>query len=146
MEINEKTYRKIYGYVCRKLNQDLRARYLEDCVQYVCMKHIETGRSWGYLVIDFLRSEGVTKCRRSHQTPTTQALEYVEENHAPQCTDRVDELLSSLPKKFRDVLELIYLKEYTLKEVAEIIGVSTFTIHKIRARALKKLRRDLEQR
>jgi RNA polymerase sigma factor (sigma-70 family) len=142
--MDKKTYRKIFNFVRKKLNSDLRARYLEDCVQFVCLRHLETGRSWLHLVIDFLRAEGVTTCRRSHKTPTTFAVE-LQESDSPLIEHSFGELILNLPDKEKEIIELLYFYEYTINEVAEKIGRSSFTVRKLRRQAFRRIKKDITQ-
>ena len=48
--------------------------------------------------------------------------------------------LETLTKKQKSILELVYIKEYTPKEVAELFGDSKQNISNIKSKALKKIR------
>lgn len=57
--------------------------------------------------------------------------------------NRLIEMISGLPPKYKDILFLYYLEELSAKEVAEILGISTFNVYKRLERAKKLLKAEL---
>lgn len=53
--------------------------------------------------------------------------------------------LNSLPTHYRNVIYLYYYEEYTIPEIAEILGKSKNTISSQLQRARKKLKKILEE-
>lgn len=51
--------------------------------------------------------------------------------------------LLSLPEKYKTVLYLYYLEEYTVKEIAEILGRKESTVQTQLFRGRKRLKMDL---
>lgn len=58
---------------------------------------------------------------------------------------QVLELIYSLPKKYRNVIYLYYYEEYTVPEIAEILGESKNTVNSRLQRARKRLKKILEE-
>jgi uncharacterized protein YuzE/predicted DNA-binding protein (UPF0251 family) len=59
--------------------------------------------------------------------------------------ERLRAALDSLPKRHRAVLELVYLEGLSRSKVAERLGVSTPTVHRLQRDALRMMRVALEQ-
>lgn len=57
--------------------------------------------------------------------------------------NRLIEIISGLPQKYKDILFLYYLEELSAKEVSEILGISTFNVYKRLERAKKLLKAEL---
>lgn len=58
---------------------------------------------------------------------------------------QVLELIYSLPQKYRNVVYLYYCEEYTVPEIAEILGENKSTVNSKLQRARKRLRKILEE-
>jgi RNA polymerase sigma factor (sigma-70 family) len=58
--------------------------------------------------------------------------------------DEVDRVLRVLPPNYREVLELRFLRGYTLKETARAMGVSVGNVKVLQLRALRRAARDFE--
>lgn len=61
-------------------------------------------------------------------------------------TQLVMEELGQLPAHYRNIIYLYYYEEYTIPEIAEILGKSKNTINSQLRRARRKLRKILEER
>ena len=67
------------------------------------------------------------------------ALEYEERNQL------VRKAIDNLPEKYRIVIILRYFENYSCKQIAEILGCASGTVHSRLSRAYKKLRKQLEK-
>lgn len=59
-------------------------------------------------------------------------------------TSDVYEAVMALPKKYRIVVHLFYYEGYSIKEIAEIIGINENTVKSRLSRARKMLKSDIE--
>lgn len=89
----------------------------------------------------------INKCKnfkKSHWQSKTEALDLSREN--PEVTHNpIPELVYSLPKKYRNIIYLYYYEEYTVAEIAEILGENKNTINSRLQRARQKLKEILEE-
>lgn len=89
----------------------------------------------------------INKCKnfsKSLWQNKTEPLDLSREN--PEATsDSIPELVYSLPKKYRNIVYLYYYEEYTVPEIAEILGENKNTINSRLQRARKKLKEILEE-
>jgi len=89
----------------------------------------------------------INKCknfRKSHWQSKTEALDSSREN--PETTPNlISELVYSLPQKYRNIIYLYYYEEYTVAEIAEILGENKNTVNSKLQRARKKLKEILEE-
>ncbi len=58
--------------------------------------------------------------------------------------EQVDRVMRSLPPNYREVLELRFLRGYTLKETALAMGTTVGNVKVLQLRALRRGARDLE--
>lgn len=60
---------------------------------------------------------------------------------------RIDEfeLLYTLPKSYRNIIYLYYFEEYTVPEIAQILGENKHTVNSQLQRSRKKLKKILEE-
>lgn len=58
--------------------------------------------------------------------------------------DRLLSAMSALPERLMLVLQLFYVEELNLTEIASILEVSVPRVHQLRAKALKDLKRSME--
>lgn len=89
----------------------------------------------------------INKCRSFHKSvwqSRTESLSSYTELIAPEASMVMDEL-NSLPTHYRNVIYLYYYEEYTIPEIAEILGKSKNTISSQLQRARKKLKKILEE-
>ena len=59
-------------------------------------------------------------------------------------TSEVYEAVMELPEKYRIVIHLFYYEDYSIKEIAEIIGANENTVKSRLSRARKMLKSDIE--
>ncbi len=58
--------------------------------------------------------------------------------------EQVIEAITALPERLKLVIQLYFVEELNLAEIAEVLSVSIPRIHQLKAQALKKLRQSLE--
>ena len=89
----------------------------------------------------------INKCKnfsKSLWQSKTESLDLSREN--PEATSNpIPELVYSLPKKYRNIVYLYYYEEYTVPEIAEILGENKNTVNSRLQRARKKLKEILEE-
>ncbi len=89
----------------------------------------------------------INKCKnfiKSHWQSKTEALDLSREN-SNETQNLIPELVYSLPKKYRNIVYLYYYEEYTVPEIAEILGENKNTVNSRLQRARKKLKEILEE-
>lgn len=57
--------------------------------------------------------------------------------------NRLIEIISGLPQKYKDILFLYYLEEFSAKKIAEMLGISTNNVYKRLERAKMLLKAEL---
>lgn len=88
----------------------------------------------------------INKCKNFRKSLWQNKIEPIE-NHlelASQQGESVMEEIYSLPKNYRNVIYLYYYEEYTIGEIASILGKSQNTVNSQLQRARKKLKKILE--
>lgn len=89
----------------------------------------------------------INKCKNLKKTvwhKRTEPLDFNTEGEYFQ-DNSVLELLYTLPVPYRNVVYLYYYEEYTIPEIAEILGESKNTVNSRLQRARRKLRKILEE-
>lgn len=89
----------------------------------------------------------INKCKSFHKSVWQSRTESISEHTelmAPE-TSAVMEELYTLPKHYRNVIYLYYYEDYTISEIAEILGKSQNTINSQLQRARKRLKKILEE-
>ena len=94
----------------------------------------------------------VNKCHSFHRAKLAEDIVYLDEvyknENEPILTVEERGILievNSLPKRYRDVIYLYYYEDYTVAEIADILGVKTGTVTSRLKRAREKLRPILEE-
>ena len=88
----------------------------------------------------------INKCKNFRKSLWQNKIEPIE-NHlelASQHGESVMEEIYSLPKNYLNVIYLYYYEEYTIGEIASILGKSQNTVNSQLQRARKKLKKILE--
>lgn len=88
----------------------------------------------------------INKCKNFRKSLWQNKIEPIE-NHlelASQQGESVMEEIYSLPKNYLNVIYLYYYEEYTIGEIASILGKSQNTVNSQLQRARKKLKKILE--
>ena len=88
----------------------------------------------------------INKCKNFRKSLWQNKIEPIE-NHlelASHQGESVMEEIYSLPKNYRNVIYLYYYEEYTIGEIASILGKSQNTVNSQLQRARKKLKKILE--
>lgn len=94
----------------------------------------------------------INKCKnykKSFRVSRTGPIDDINENElkydfAPR-DDGIRENISKLPQKYSSVIFLYYYEEYSIKEIADILGKKENTISSLLQRGRKKLRLELER-
>lgn len=89
----------------------------------------------------------INKCKNFKNTvwqSRTEPLDFKMQGEVTQDNSAL-ELIQTLPKNYRNVVYLYYFEEYTVPEIAEILGASKNTVNSQLQRARKKLRKILEE-
>lgn len=89
----------------------------------------------------------INKCKnfkKSHWQSRTEPLNPNAETADERDNSTLD-LLYTLPNKYRNIIYLYYFEEYTVPEIAEILGESKNTVNSRLQRARKKLKEILEE-
>ncbi len=89
----------------------------------------------------------INKCRDFKKSVWQKKTESIDEHTeliAPEALSVIEEL-KKIPDRYSDVLYLYYYEEYTIAEIAEILGTSSNTIGTRLRRARKKLKSLLEE-
>lgn len=89
----------------------------------------------------------INKCKnfsKSLWQSKTESLDLSRENPETP-SNPIPELVYSLPKKYRNIVYLYYYEEYTVPEIAEILGENKNTVNSRLQRARKKLKEILEE-
>ncbi len=63
----------------------------------------------------------------------------------PEAVSRVEDLLATLPENYRRVLELRFLRGYSVRETARELGLSESNVKVLQFRALNRAGRDLKR-
>lgn len=90
----------------------------------------------------YLYRVGSDRARRMRSRPTV-ALPVVATGHEPWVEPGLPAALARLPEQQRAVVALLYGYQWSMSEVAELLGVSKVTVQSYSDRGLKKLRRKL---
>lgn len=121
----------------------------EDIFQYVCLTLLTKNAPLfdDVHIKNWLIRVTINKCKnfsKSLWQNKTEPLDLSREN--PEATsDSIPELVYSLPQKYRNIVYLYYYEEYTVPEIAEILGENKNTINSRLQRARKKLKEILEE-
>ncbi|MBQ7810554.1 MAG: sigma-70 family RNA polymerase sigma factor [Clostridia bacterium] len=89
----------------------------------------------------------INKCKnfsKSLWQNKTEPLDLSRENPETP-SNPITELVYSLPQKYRNIVYLYYYEDYTVAEIAEILGENKNTINSRLQRARKKLKEILEE-
>ncbi len=89
----------------------------------------------------------INKCNNFRRTPWQSRTEPLSlyTDVATEPNNSALELLYTLPKKYRNVIYLYYYEEYTVPEIAEILGENKNTVNSRLQRARKKLKEILKE-
>lgn len=89
----------------------------------------------------------INKCKnfsKSLWQSKTETLDLSRED-SRETENLIPELVYSLPQKYRNIVYLYYYEEYTVAEIAEILGENKNTVNSKLQRARKKLKEILEE-
>lgn len=148
-------YRKyvdaVYRFCYWQTNQ--RAELAEDLTQDTFVEMVKSlstwrgqgsFRNWLYTIA---KRQIARWLRKQYQLPTTplfdqlpQPEELIDPQHQQRRLNQVSQLLESLPETESQVLQLRYLNNYSVAEVAKKLELSVSNVKVIAHRALKKLK------
>lgn len=90
----------------------------------------------------------INKCKNIKKSLWHQKTEPLDLDYSKGGKDqRIDEfeLLYTLPKSYRNIIYLYYFEEYTVPEIAQILGENKHTVNSRLQRSRKKLKKILEE-
>ena len=90
----------------------------------------------------------INKCKNIKKSLWHQKIEPLDLDYSKGGKDqRIDEfeLLYTLPKSYRNIIYLYYFEEYTVPEIAQILGENKHTVNSRLQRSRKKLKKILEE-
>ena len=121
----------------------------EDIFQEVCLSLLTKNAPLfdDVHIKNWLIRVTINKCKnfsKSHWQSKTEGLNISAEN-SEIIGNPIPELVYSLPQKYRNIVYLYYYEEYTVPEIAEILGENKNTINSKLQRARKKLKEILEE-
>jgi RNA polymerase sigma factor (sigma-70 family) len=93
--------------------------------------------------VGYLFGVGRNKARGTLRRPIRPVLPPVDDASAPWVEPRLPKALSRLSERKREIVMLIHCFEWTLSEVADLLGMSKGTVQVHERRGLGRLRRDL---
>jgi DNA-directed RNA polymerase specialized sigma24 family protein len=96
----------------------------------------------GYLYV-LGRDRGRRRLRHSRRLPQRVTLMPVDGDRTPWVEPQLPAALSSLPEQQRVVVMLLHCFEWTMSEVAEVLGVSKSTVQSHAERGMARLRRRM---
>lgn len=121
----------------------------EDIFQEVCLSLLTKNAPLfdDVHIKNWLIRVTINKCKnfsKSLWQSKTESLDLSRENPESN-SNPIPELVYSLPKKYRNIVYLYYYEEYTVPEIAEILGENKNTVNSRLQRARKKLKEILEE-
>ncbi|MBI3120582.1 MAG: RNA polymerase sigma factor [Candidatus Kerfeldbacteria bacterium] len=151
-KLYNKYLKKIYGYCVQNVGNQQEAEDLAQDVFIEAFKSIHgfefrsLFRTWlyqiaRYQIMDYWRKmyKGKTLALEDflHLDLSNSAPE-VDEQDVKQKEERVQEILEKLPEHYRKILELRFLKSYTLKETASELDITVNNAKVLQYRAIQK--------
>lgn len=148
-EYSQSIYRYIYFKVSdQHIAEDLTGNVFLKCWEYIKddKKKVDNIRSFLYsvahnLVIDYYRSKKETvDLASAEQLKDETKLPLDLQISANQATQKLIKSLATLPDDYNDIITLHYIEEYSVREIAQILGKKENNIRVILHRALKSLK------
>lgn len=153
VELYHRYVSPLYGFVYQKVSnvqdaEDITAEtFLQALKDLPKFSHRSTFKNWLYGIAKHLI---LAHYRQKYQEPTVELEENIigekdleDEDVSAELAQKGDELkkiLGALPEKYRQVLELRFLKGYTILETADTLGISEENAKVLQHRAIKKAR------
>ncbi len=158
-KIYDKNVEKIYRFVFLKVSSQERA---EDITSQVFTKGWESFRDGDKeiknpsaflyqiarnLVVDFYRQKGKAQIMSPEEAGdmSDPGIDLEKEANTDLEIEMVKKSLSSLKEDYKDVIILRYLDGFSTEEVAEVMGKSRGAVRVMLHRALKSLRKQIEE-
>lgn len=156
-KLYEKHLVKIYRFLYVKLRDRFVAEDLTEAVFIKAWKRIESykekGRPFHAYLYQIARTTLVDYYRKNNSQPYQQPIEKAYNvSHSPDFTDpiaakedqkKIEEALSKLPDNQREVLTLLYVEDYEIREAAKILGKSEGAVRVLKHRGLGRLKKIL---
>lgn len=147
-QIFERQHRRVYRIAMMMLQNSADA---EDAVQNVFLKFVEKGQEFNDEEHENAWFITVTKnyCKDQLKSSWHKQVDFGEipETASPESedTDNLLPYIMKLKDKYREVLYLYYYEEYSVKEMAQILGRGESTLQTQLSAARGKLRKMLEK-
>ncbi len=147
---------RIYAYVYRQTRDEAQAKDVTATTFEKALRHIERfewrGKSFCAWLYRIARNEVIQQQRkqkvwnlflRNPQLPEERGPEAVMQSHERR--NEIHEALARLNDRDREIITLRFFEELSSEDVAEILNCSTDNVYVRLHRALKRLRKQLEQ-
>lgn len=127
----------------------------EDVVQETLIRFMQSGgqfeteakvKSWLFQVAVNICRDVLKSPAWKRQTALPEGYDVAVEDELSEDESDVMQAVMSLPDKYRSVIHLYYMEEYSTKEIAEIIGKKESTVRSILKRGREKLKTNLGER
>lgn len=100
------------------------------------------------LFLDFIKKKGFAETKEvkdSHKVLESVSKEQTGEKESKWDLELLNESIESLPRLEKNIIVLRFLKKHTIKETAELLGVSVRTVNRKTYSSLTVLRRRLQK-
>ncbi len=127
----------------------------EDVVQDTLIRFMQSGgkfeteekvKSWLLHVAVNICKDIVKSAVWKRQVALPEGYDAISEDQLSEEESEVVKAVMSLPDKYRSVIHLYYLDEYSTKEIAEILGQKESTVRSLLKRGREKLKVNLGER
>ena len=147
-QIFERQHRRVYRIAMMMLQNSADA---EDAVQNVFLKFVEKGQEFNDEEHENAWFITVTKnyCKDQLKSSWKKQVDFVEIPETASTEEEAEDILlpyiMNLKEKYREVLYLYYYEEYSVKEMARILGRGESTLQTQLSAARGKLKKILEK-
>ena len=131
-------YSELESKLCREPTDGEVARHLDMPEEEL---HSTLGKSQMFNIIHF---EELLQNDTWEQGIINQGASLEEEVESREMVDMLGGIIDNLPEKEKLVITLYYYEEMTLKEIAEVLGVSESRVSQIHSKAVMKMRNKLQ--
>lgn len=124
----------------------------EDAVQEVFLKYHRTGKDFDSAdhIRNWLIRVAINECKNVTLSSWFKKREPLAEYEQTLCFEepeesRLFESVMALSRKYRSVLHLFYYEDYSVREIAELLGISESAVTTRLARGRNKLKKELKE-